>query len=250
MARKFVINVPVADLRSESKQLPSNDFSHNDLRLSQLLFNEKVELLEEKGEWMKIAALEQLCFNETIGWHPYPGWVHRSELVEVAAFSPSTHVVVDVDELPYGTYLSSKAPGSKSLEQLPNRARIVEEATLFLDSPYLWGGRGFYVDCSALINLLYRAQGMPIPRDAHAQFLKSRQTDHLQPGDPLYLSKDHKINHVLLKLDAVSFIEAPETGKNVRILKWGEDFWEKAGKIHFRDRSNIYSPLPRTFLDS
>lgn len=264
MARTYVITLPVVDLRSRPVEIPRADFSHQDERESQLLFREPVELLEERGEWVKIGALEQPCFNEAKGWHPYPGWVLRKEIEEVGSFSNYKTVVcehftsINGTLFPYGTLLEEDLPESLAVRKIPKtlcRTTLVSEAKRFLGAPYLWGGRSFplknsicSVDCSGLINLLYRAQGIIIPRNAHDQYLKSQPISSLLPGDPLFLAKEKRVSHVLLKLDDTTFLESPETGKNIRTLTWGEHIWEKEGKIHIFDRPSPYSAFPRTFF--
>ncbi|MFN0065388.1 MAG: C40 family peptidase, partial [Chlamydiales bacterium] len=134
-----------------------------------------------------------------------------------------------------------------------NRAQLVCEAEQFIGAPYLWGGRAATlkgliasVDCSSLINLLYRAQGVEIPRDAHDQYLKMNPTQFPLPGDPLYMTKKERMSHVILYLGNNRFLESPETGKKVRILTWGKDLWEKEGRLHFKDREGIYLHQYRT----
>lgn len=229
--RNFTISLPFVDLRSDPREIVFRDYSHQALRETQLVFGEHVELIEERGEWFYVAAIEQPRFDVARGWHAYPGWIKRSEVIEV---------------------ININLPQQNSP---PNRMFIVENARHFLGTPYLWGGRSFPVkesisgvDCSGLINLLYRMQGMLIPRNAHDQFLQSQPTHHLQPADPLYLAKTERICHVILKLDEHTFIEAPETGKCIRLLHWGKDVWENKGKIHFFDRPHAYTPYPRSFL--
>lgn len=259
MARKFVITSAVADLRKEPQEILKKDYSHQEMRQSQLLFAEKVEVMKSQGDWLHILALEQPYFDEEHGWRPYAGWIHRSEARAVDEFKLPTHVVyANTTAFSYGTLLTEPFNHSSSIRALPKipiREAIVEEALRFVGLPYLWGGRAYQlesaissVDCSGLVNLLYRAQGLIIPRNAHDQYLKSKPTPHLKPADPLYLSKEKRITHVILKLDNTTFIEAPETGKNVRLLSWGKDIWERAGKIHFFDRPHAYIPYLATFL--
>jgi gamma-D-glutamyl-L-lysine dipeptidyl-peptidase len=263
MARKFVIEIPIADLRGEPKAIEAKDYSHQALRESQLLFGEQVELIEQRGEWLKIAALEQPYFDENKGWHPYLGWIHQSEAREVERFVPPTHVVstpttsFEGHTLSYGTLLAGECAAHPHLRPLPkklNREILVEEAKHFLGIPYLWGGRAYHldshpssVDCSGLINLLYRAQGILLPRNAYDQYLKCKPTFNLKPGDPLYLAKESRVNHVLLKLDENHFIESPRTKEHVRLLTWGEHIWEKGGKIHIFDSPHSFTPYPGTF---
>jgi len=108
---------------------------------------------------------------------------------------------------------------------------LIRLARLFLHVPYLWGGRSMPlpasatvcgVDCSGLVNLVYRALGKDVPRDAHDQWLASCpvRPDELQPGDLIFLSRDEglePINHVMLSLGGESFVEAPHTGEVVRV---------------------------------
>lgn len=253
MAGKFVISTPVADLlRKPQEELPK-DFSHQALRDSQLLFGEKIAIRAARGEWFFIEALEQMRFTEEDGWHPYRGWVRRSEVQEVEEYplinqvviAPSATLYPQGIDLAFGTYLTGDSEGNiilpggeksvcnpSALRPLPkqfDRAQLVKDAYTFLDAPYLWGGRsGFLkkaiasVDCSGLVNLLYRAQGLLIPRDAHDQHLKAKAVNELKPGDLVYLKKEARVSHVIVFLGGDLFIEAPETGKNVRLLKWTE----------------------------
>ncbi len=257
MARTFIVTEPVVDLRSHPEMSFPNDFSHQDGRETQLLFGEKLRLIEENGEWLKVAALEQTLYSAENGWHAYPGWVNRSEVLE-GLLAPATHVVCKPGSFSYGTCINLLYQGGETVRPIPQtplRDQLIKEASLFLDAPYLWGGRASLlknqiasVDCSGLINLLYRAQGIQIPRNAHDQYLVSQPTSKLLPGDPLYLAKEKRITHVILKLDDSTFIEAPETGKKVRLLKWGTHLWEEEGKIHFFDRDKSYFPFPRRFI--
>ena len=43
---------------------------------------------------------------------------------------------------------------------------IVENAMMFLNTPYLWGGRTpFGIDCSGFSQIVYRLNGIDLPRD-------------------------------------------------------------------------------------
>jgi hypothetical protein len=243
MARTIV---PVADLRRSPEELLPRTFDHHPLRDSQLLFNEEALVLEKQGEWMRVAAIEQLRFTHEKGWHPYEGWLHRSEIGEGSSF-PRYVLHSPSDFYAYGTYFETPMPGTRPIPSALNRPQLLQEAKQFLGKPYLWGGRGSNVDCSGLINLLYRAQGIPIPRDAHDQFLFGRGVSTLLPGDPLYLAKEDRISHVILKFEGDMFIESPETGKKVRLLKEGEDILQEGGRWHFRDRPHPYRGFPISF---
>jgi gamma-D-glutamyl-L-lysine dipeptidyl-peptidase len=254
VATRLVVIKPVVDLRKTPDAVLPDDYSHQDERETQLLFGETVTLIEEKKEWLKIGALEQLRFSQEQGWHPYPGWIHVSDVQEASTTSP-TYVMSKFGTYSYGTLLPSQLDGTRLIPKSPNRAQIVAEARHFMGAPYLWGGRSSptshtisSVDCSGLIHLLYRAQGIHLPRDAHDQYLVSQPTINLQPADLLFLAKNTRINHVIMKLDENTFIEAPETGKTVRTLTWGTEIWTEEDKIKIFDRPLPFKAYPRSFL--
>lgn len=234
------ITLPVVDLRREPKN-PAEDFSHDDLRDSQLLYNEEISIERAEGDWLKILATEQF---------DYPGWIHVSE----ASDQPrrhTTHVIsalmtpLDNQMLSYGTELTEEEAGrmnQTAIRPIPikvDKTLLLEEAKLFLDAPYLWGGRSAplpgkaaSVDCSGLINLLYRAQGKHIPRDAHDQYLTGKSSKPI-PGMPIYLKKKERFTHVVIYLSQNLCLESPETGKPVRLspMTWKKD------QIHIADRA-------------
>ena len=128
-------------------------------------------------------------------------------------------------------------PAGDGASESPKREDILATASLFLGVPYLWGGRSMYmpglktvvtgVDCSGLVNLVYRAHGVDVPRDAHEQWMKAAplKAGELKPGDLVFVSRDGSdIVHVMLFAGTESFIEAHETGADVRIGTFGERF--------------------------
>ncbi len=123
------------------------------------------------------------------------------------------------------------------LSQTQRRERIVRQAGILLGGRYYWGGRSpeaasasgqpTGVDCSALVNLAYRAAGMDIPRDAHEQFMRAKPAGTLQPADLIFLSAREdpsRIVHVLLYAGQEEIIEGPGTGLAVRRMALRERF--------------------------
>lgn len=265
MARKFVIQKTLVDLRGEPKELPPLDYSHQPLRESQLLFGERIELISEQADWLYIGALEQPCYNEELGWHPYRGWIHRSETLEVKEFPP-LNFVISVPEvtlspsnlkLTYGTFVSGNADGNltfplgfcppeflRPITKTFDHKQLAADAKHFLNAPYLWGGRAAYphssVDCSGLVQLLYRGQGIILPRNAHDQYLQGTPASSPNPGDLLFLTRGKRMTHVVLCINETQFIESPQTGKQIRLLTWGKEIFEREGALHISDREHPY----------
>ncbi len=246
------LKVPVADLRSGPNELIPKDFSHNPSRLSQIICGERLDLLEERGEWLFVEAKEQLRFSQEKGWHGYPGWVHISEVDLTDTFYPPYFVIIEKN-LSFGRYVSERDSLSlRSLSSPFSRKQLIQDALSFLGAPYLWGGKAFFskepiasVDCSGLTHLLYRAQGILIPRDAHDQFLKCKriEKEELMPGDLLFWApcdNPERVTHVVIYQDRGHFIEAPKTGEVVRILPLPFDFWQEQQGYYFPRREKPY----------
>jgi gamma-D-glutamyl-L-lysine dipeptidyl-peptidase len=118
----------------------------------------------------------------------------------------------------------------------PPAEDLVSLACLFLGVPYLWGGCSMPlpgsaiamgVDCSGLINLVFRACNVDVPRDAHDQWLAADRIapGDLRAGDLIFLSLEDRpdsIDHVMLSLGGERFIEAPQTGDAVRIRSFSD----------------------------
>jgi len=93
---------------------------------------------------------------------------------------------------------------------------IVAEAKRFCDAPYLWGGRSVDgLDCSALIQLVLQAAGVPCPRDSDLQRAIlgiSIPRAELQAGDLVFFP-----GHVGMMIDENFLIHANQTHQRVTI---------------------------------
>lgn len=96
-------------------------------------------------------------------------------------------------------------------ESLPGlRRSLIETARRLLGLPYRWGGTTPWgIDCSGLVQLVYRLHGLILPRDACDQAKDPRTVpvdrDDLQPGDLLFFAQ---YGHVGLALSHWEFIHA------------------------------------------
>jgi gamma-D-glutamyl-L-lysine dipeptidyl-peptidase len=139
----------------------------------------------------------------------------------------------------------------ESLDQLQDdpirlRNQLVETARRFLGDPYYWGGRSIHdpdapappntgLDCSGLVGLVYQANGMSIPRDAHEQWLNARkiQREQMQPGDLVFLfdpNQPNFVNHVMLYAGNDRVIEGAGTHGSIREIPLNDRLQENQAR--------------------
>jgi hypothetical protein len=102
----------------------------------------------------------------------------------------------------------------------PTGAQLVKQARSFTGLGYLWAGTsGFGVDCSGFTELVYRAFGVTIPRDAADQMTAGTRVvtrAALKPGDlAFFRDSAGAIHHVGLAVGDGEMIHAPGTGSFV-----------------------------------
>jgi cell wall-associated NlpC family hydrolase len=78
---------------------------------------------------------------------------------------------------------------------------ISKIAVNYINSPYLWGGRSPYgVDCSGLVQVVFKSIGYKLPRDASQQVKEGTTVDFVnltQAGDLAFFdNEDGNITHV------------------------------------------------------
>lgn len=115
----------------------------------------------------------------------------------------------------------STATGGASVGQ-----RAADLATSYVGVPYVWGGTDprTGLDCSGLVQVVYRQLGIPLPRVAADQARAGVAVPSLaaaQPGDLLFFDNGTKqpgIDHVGIYLGNDRMVQAPRPGKNVDVV--------------------------------
>lgn len=215
----FICCVPVSPIRKEP--------AHRAEMISQQLFGEECILLEEKNDWMRIQ----------MRWDNYEGWITKNHVLPIDSFDDSialtTEWITEVKWkgenmfLPLGCNLHRyEKAESKWLghsfstngklwnprEHKPEGDAIKNLAFQFLNTPYLWGGRSvFGIDCSGLVQLVFKFFNIRLPRDSSQQVLIGKEFDlkNAHCGDLAFFENEHgKVTHVGILLNNQTIIHA------------------------------------------
>ncbi len=81
------------------------------------------------------------------------------------------------------------------------RKFIIQQALIYFNAPYLWGGRSpFGIDCSGFSQIIYKMAGIRLPRDAGQQVYHGTALSFMEetrPGDLAFFDDDEgNIKHV------------------------------------------------------
>ncbi|HEY3058966.1 MAG TPA: C40 family peptidase [Chloroflexota bacterium] len=110
----------------------------------------------------------------------------------------------------------------------------VEVARRYLGVPYVFGGSNpaTGLDCSGLVQLVFRQLGIMLPRTAQLQYAAAVPIarDSLQPGDLVFFARTYAdphdwITHVGIYAGGGEQINAPTTGQVVSIQPVFSGFW-------------------------
>ena len=91
--------------------------------------------------------------------------------------------------------------------------KLVENALMYLNAPYLWGGRSpLGIDCSGFTQMVYRLQGVDLPRDAYQQAEVGTTlsfVEESEAGDLAFFdNNEERITHVGIILENNHIIHA------------------------------------------
>jgi len=226
MNSNFTINVCVANVYRDG------DFDSP--VVTQALLGESCPILDEAEKWVLIRQNDG-----------YEGWVNRFYGVESTNAYLSNMTCDDISgtiftdselstpvrTLTFGARIKTEDKGQVWLVTLPDgvqgwtqcrlrerphnpsREAVVSIARKFLGVQYLWGGkspRGF--DCSGLIQTIFNAVGISLPRDSQDQstfFLSQKiEREKAQAGDLHFFGHDGKVTHVALGIGGGQYIHS------------------------------------------
>jgi gamma-D-glutamyl-L-lysine dipeptidyl-peptidase len=220
-----ICNESVIPLRSEP--------SHKSEMVSQLLFGELFEVLEKQNEWIRIKC----DFDHYTGW-VLATQVQLTDLFEFENIKKKNNFLcyeligvldngnpfplVLASNLPYydhekcsilDKYFYYDGTVKNILHPDTDLKKIIENALMYLNAPYMWGGRSpFGIDCSGLTQNVYKLSGIVLKRDAYLQAEQGEQVHLLsetQAGDLAFFENDEgRITHVGILMNDHKIIHA------------------------------------------
>ena len=159
--------------------------------VTQLLFGEAVKVYEEKkGGWRRAKTayddydcwidIKQITFISQEEFESIKSSFVATELVHVLEKKDSnliTPIVLGSTLVNYKKKTISFGDEEFSFDgqctdtsKKQTKDSIVGNAMMFLNTPYLWGGRSpFGIDCSGFTQIIYKLNGFKLPRDASQQ---------------------------------------------------------------------------------
>ena len=198
--------------------------------VSQVLFGEHFEILEQNKQWVKI----KLKFDNYEGWVDAKQFqnitkiqfenlseepiVLNSDLIEYintpnnslmpiplgASLSFLNHKDINTDNFDFeGTKITGIKP----------KSNLINTSFMYLNAPYLWGGKTpFGIDCSGFTQMVYKLNGYHLLRDASQQALQGEALSFIEesePGDLAFFDNEEgKIIHVGIIMDDNYIIHA------------------------------------------
>ena len=229
-----ICNISVIPVRSQ----PSDTSEMT----TQILFGELFKKIDTYKNWYKV----QLDFDNYIGWIDSKQCILLNEAECELIYKSHLEITQELVQLVIinGNYLLPLLIGSnlyglkknifkikdtsyefdgasREFSHPTTKNEVIENAYLYINAPYLWGGRSpFGIDCSGFTQMVYKLCGVPLSRDAHQQAEQGETINLISealPGDLLFFENaDKKIIHTGILLDQNRIIHA--SGK-VRIDK-------------------------------
>lgn len=186
--------------------------------VSQVLFGEHFEVLEQLKQWSKIK----------LQYDNYEGWIDTKQfqIITESDYNQLSKdaIILNSDLIEYITTPSDllmPIPLGSSLSFLnyndvntanydfegtrisgiKPKSNLINTAFMYLNAPYLWGGKTpFGIDCSGFTQMVYKLNGYKLKRDASQQSndgVALSFIEESEPGDLAFFDNEEgKIIHV------------------------------------------------------
>jgi len=200
-----------------------NEASDQAEMVNQILFGEHFKILESRKKWSRI----RLAHDSYEGWVCNKQWIELSEEDYKQLDKDVSTITTDIldiitEEHHQPIVIGSVLPFYKSGHAIINnemyqfdglttpgfvkKEKLFENALIYLNAPYLWGGRSpLGIDCSGLTQMVYRLQGVDLPRDAYQQAEVGTTLSFIEESEPgglaFFDNSEENITHVGIILE-------------------------------------------------
>ena len=207
-----------------------NEAADQSEMVNQVIFGEHFKVLEIRKKWSKI----RLAHDSYEGWICNKQWIEIEEDIYKQLDKEVATITTDILDIITKTHhqpivIGSILPSYKSGHALINnemyqfdglttpgfirKDKLVANALMYLNTPYLWGGRSpLGIDCSGFTQMVYRLQGVDLPRDAYQQAEVGTTlsfVEESEPGDLAFFDNaEGTITHVGIILEDNHIIHA------------------------------------------
>ncbi len=216
-----ICNLAIAPIRSEA--------SDESEIVSQLLFGDHVEILIDGQPWIRVKNhfdgysgwmdFKQLVFIDRETYHKGIGVKHFPVVSKTLSLTgPKGEISILLgSSLPFFNGETCQL-GSETYEvnesvETASYSDIKRLSQYFLNAPYLWGGKSVYgIDCSGLVQNIFKAINISLPRDASQQVITESKniqwSDRLVGDVAFYTTSSDKVTHVGILISKDEIIHA------------------------------------------
>lgn len=154
---------------------------------------EELEVLEDTGDWVKIAIDDE------------EGFISK-EFVDIAV---ELDKAVTLTELNFGGEVSD------------TRISLINFAKKFVGNPYVWGGTSLEngADCSGFVMSVFKNYGVSLPHSSRAQAGCGTgiSLSEAKPGDLVFYGNGSTINHVAIYIGGGQVVHASSARTGIKI---------------------------------
>lgn len=185
--------------------------------VNQVIYGETFDILIQEVKWSKI----KLHHDNYIGWIDNKQWkifVGKKQSIKNLHFVSSHFSKKNRQILPAGSIIN--------FIETDNSKTVLQTAKLFLNTPYLWGGRTCMgIDCSGFTQIVFRIHHIFLLRDAYQQASQGKKISlkNIASNDLVFFqNKEGKIIHVGIAIKEKNTLKIIHASGKVRIDKLDE----------------------------